>query len=110
MVGPTLSTQTFVIFGTAAVFTLLLALLSMNRVRELLPRRFWPPIRFVAINYIAFALLLDFKRFPMNDLRQSVAHLPFAALAILGPTLRLAGWVRNNLVHMPRKLGRLSSP
>lgn len=110
VVGPTPSTKTFVIFGTAAVFTLLLALLSISEIRELLPRRFWPPIRFVAMNYIAFAFLLDFAKFPLHDIRLGVAYLPFAGLAILGPVLRVTAWARNGLAHVPRKLGRLSNP
>jgi hypothetical protein len=97
VVGPAPSTSTFVIFGTAAAFVLLLTLLSISRVRELLPRRFWPPLRFAAMNYIALAFLLDFAKFPLDDLRQGFAYLPFLALAIVGPALRLAAWVRTNL-------------
>ena len=110
LVGPVPSPETFVVFGTAALFALLLAVLSISRVRGLLPRRFWPPIRFVAMNYIALAFLMDFRRVPLDDLRQTLAYLPFATLAVLGPALRFAAWARNNWVHIPRKLGRLSSP
>jgi|HubBroStandDraft_5_1064220.scaffolds.fasta_scaffold14082_3 hypothetical protein len=97
-------TKTFVIFGTAAAFTYLLALLSIGRVRQALPPGFWPPIRFIAMNYIALAFLLDFKRFPTNDLRENLAYLPFAALAIIGPMLRFAAWLQN---HPPWKSGGL---
>ncbi len=86
---------TFVIFGVAAGFTYLLALLSVRRVRQALPQKLWPPIRFVAMNYIAFAFLYDFAKFPLDDLRSVVRYLPFAALAILGPMLKLAAWVQN---------------
>ncbi len=107
LVGRAPSTETFVIFGIAAVFTYLLALLSISRVRQALPPTFWPPIRFVAMNYIALAFLLDFKRFPMDDLRQSLAYLPFAALAIIGPALRFAAWIHDRL---SKKLERLPAP
>lgn len=107
LVGRAPSAETFVIFGTAAVFTYLLALLSIDRVRQALPRSFWPPIRFVAMNYIALAFLLDFKRFPVDNLRESLIYLPFLALAIIGPALRFAAWVHNLL---PKKLGRLPAP
>ncbi len=107
LVGHPPSTRTFIIFGTAAAFTYLLALLSISRVRRALPATFWPPIRFVAMNYIALAFLLDFKRFPISDLRQSLAYLPFAALAIIGPALRFAAWLRN---LPPRRLGYLIRP
>ena len=107
LVGRAPSTKTFIIFGTAAAFTYLLALLSISRVRQALPPTFWPPIRFVAMNYIALAFLLDFKRFPLNDLRESLAYLPFAALAIIGPALRFAAWFHN---HLSWKFGRLPAP
>jgi hypothetical protein len=107
LAGRAPATEIFVIFGIAAVFTYLLALLSISRVRQALPRMFWPPIRFVAMNYIALAFLLDFKRFPMDDLRQSLAYLPFAALAIIGPALRFAAWIHD---HLSKKLGRLPAP
>jgi hypothetical protein len=107
LVGRAPSTKTFIIFGTAAAFTYLLALLSISRVRQALPPMFWPPIRFVAMNYIALAFLLDFKRLPLNDLRESLEYLPFAALAIIGPALRFAAWVH---YHLSRKLDRLPAP
>lgn len=110
VVGPVPSTETIVIFGTAAAFTFLLALLSISRLRKMLPRAFWPAIRFVAMNYIALAFLLDFARFPLEDLRQSLAYLPFLALGILGPALRLGAWAQNNFARAPKRFGRLSSP
>ena len=79
-------------FGVAAGFTYLLALLSIQRVRQALPQKLWPPIRFVAMNYIAFAFLLDFAKLPSHDLFTEVRYLPFAALAIIGPILKLSAW------------------
>jgi hypothetical protein len=87
---------TFVVFGTAAVFTYLLALLSIGHVRQALPRKFWPPIHAVAMNYIALAFILDFVKFPLSDFREGVKYLPFAVFAIVGPTIKLAAWARNN--------------
>jgi hypothetical protein len=100
LIGHAQSRKTFIIFGTAAALTYLLALLSIVRVRQALPPSFWPPIRFVAMNYIALVFLLDFKRFPL-DLRESLTYLPFATLAIIGPALRFAAWVQ---YHLSRKL------
>jgi hypothetical protein len=105
--GRSPSTETFVIFGIAAVFTYLLALLSISRVREALPPALWPRIRFVAMNYIALAFLLDFMKLPSDDLRQNLLYLPFATLAITGPILRFAAWVYDGLTHLPKKLDRL---
>jgi hypothetical protein len=59
---------TFVIFGIAAAFTYLLALLSNQRVRALLPYKSWPWIRALAMNYVAMAFLYDFTKLPASDL------------------------------------------
>jgi hypothetical protein len=102
LIGHAPGTETFIIFGTAAAFTYLLALLSIGPVRRALPSRFWPPIRFVAMNYIALAFLLDFKRFPVSDLRENLAYLPFTALAVIGLALRFAAWLHR---HLSRRSG-----
>jgi hypothetical protein len=85
--------KTFVIFGAAAGCTYLLALLSVRRVREALPASAWPAIRFVAMNYILFAFILDFKRRTYGAI-EVVKYLPFLSLAISAPILRLAAWRR----------------
>ena len=97
--------KTFIVFGTAAVFVYLLALFSIPRVRWALPDRFWPPIRALAMNYIAFAFMKDFARhgigsfwdillYGTGDYRDIIMYVPFAALAIVGPILRLAAWIQ----------------
>jgi hypothetical protein len=74
-------------------------------VRRALPDRFWPPIRALAMNYIALAFLKDFARHGIHsfantlscgtgDWRHVVFYVPFAVLAVVGPLLRLAAWVR----------------
>jgi hypothetical protein len=85
---------TFVVFGAAAILTYLLALLSIGRVRRAMPRAFWPFFRAVAMNYIAFAFLKDFVKFPLSDLRNALLYLPFAGLATIGPMLKLAAWMQ----------------
>jgi hypothetical protein len=87
--------MTFVIFGTAAACTYLLALLSVWRVREALPAEVWQPIRFLAMNYILFVFILDFSRFQTYGLIDVVKYLPFLALAICAPILRLAAWAKS---------------
>jgi hypothetical protein len=103
--------MTFVIFGAAAGCTYLLALLSVRRVREALPANVWPPVRFVAMNYILFAFILDFSRFQTYGLIDQtyglidvVKYLPFLALAICAPILRLAAWAKTAL-RAPPKMG-----
>jgi hypothetical protein len=88
------SPGTFGIFGVAAGFTYLLAVFSVNCLRQALPGKFWPILRKAAMTYIAFAFILDFKRLPLSDFRQSIEYLPFAALAISAPLLRAAAWAQ----------------
>jgi hypothetical protein len=96
--------MTFVIFGPAAGCTYLLALLSVRRVREAVPANVWPLIRFVAMNYILFAFILDFSRFQTYHLIDIIKYLPFLALAICAPILRLAAWAKTAL-RTPPKMG-----
>jgi hypothetical protein len=103
LVGHRPPLKTFVIFGTAATCTYLLALLSVRRVREALPANAWPPIRFGAMNYILFAFILDFKH-RTYDLTGVVKYLPFLALAISAPIFRIAAWAKIAL-RAPAKMG-----
>ena len=93
-VGHPPPTQVFVVFGTAAILTFFLALLSIGGVRQMMPPALWPFLRTVAMNYIAFAFLIDFVKFPLNDLRDAAFYMPFAALSTVGPLLRLAAWMQ----------------
>ena len=104
VIGSAPGLQTFVVFGVAAGFTYLLALLSIRRVRQALPQKLWPPIRMVAMNYIAMAFLLDFAKLPSYDFYDALKYLPFAALAIGGPILKIAAWAQR---HTPGWLARL---
>jgi hypothetical protein len=94
VIGHAPDVHTFVIFGVAAGFSYLLALLSIRQVRQALPQKLWPLIRAVAMNYILFAFLLDFTKFPSNNLRDVIKYLPFAAVGFVGPILKLAVWAR----------------
>lgn len=97
--------RTFIVFGAAAAFVYLLALLSIPRVRMALPDRFWPLIRALAMNYVALAFIKDFARHGIGGFRDIllygtgssqdiVMYAPFAALAIIGPILKLAAWIQ----------------
>ena len=79
----------------AAVSVYLLALLSVRRVREVLPQKFWPPLRVVTTNYIALAFIDDFKNFRVNDFYRDIAYLPFVVLAIGGLILTLLAWAQS---------------
>ncbi len=112
--------QVFVVFGTAAISTFFLALLSIGGVRQTMPPALWPFLRTVAMNYIAFAFLIDFAKFPLNNLRGAALYLPFAALSTVGPLLRLAAWMqkrsrkdrtgRLNLLHLKLTLWQHRHP
>ena len=102
-IGAAPPAKTFVKFGIAAIFTYLLALFSIRRVRELLPQKFWPPFLFVATNYIALAFISDFKNFRLDDVLGDIAYLPFLALAIGGLILNLAASAQT-LIHATRKM------
>ena len=93
-IGSPPSPKTFAIFGVAAGFTYLLAVLSVDYFRQALPSKFWPILRTAAMTYIAFAFILDFTRLPLSDFRQSLEYLPFAVLSITAPLLRVAAWAQ----------------
>lgn len=85
-------------FLIALFFTYLLAALSFGGVKAL--GAAWPPLRFVAMNYILIAFARDFIS-PMihpkpeqYNLAHFVAYAPFAALSIAGPLLVLAASAR----------------
>jgi hypothetical protein len=94
-IGAAPPVKTFVVFGLAAASLYLLALLSVRRVRELLPRKFWLPLRIVTTNYIALAFIYDFKHFRVNDFYADIAYLPFAVLAIGGLILTIVAGAQN---------------
>ena len=110
--------KTFIVFGAAAAFVYLLAFLSIPRVRRALPDRFWPLVRALAMNYIALAFIKDFARPGIASFRDLfldgtgtsqviIMYVPFAALAVLGPMLRLAAWIRK---PRQREAEKLSHP
>jgi hypothetical protein len=84
---------TFIFFGVAVIFTYLLALLSIGNLQKALGARWWWLLRTVGMNYIAYAFFVDFMNNPLHGgIKQVVKYLPFAILAIVGPSLRLAAW------------------
>jgi D-alanyl-lipoteichoic acid acyltransferase DltB (MBOAT superfamily) len=87
--------STLVVFGIAAIWTYALAILSIKRLSARLNPRIWRTVRTLGVEYIAFAFLVDFARNPFEDGFLHLAnYLPFLALAIAGPVLRLAALVK----------------
>jgi hypothetical protein len=86
---------TLIFFGIAAIWTYLLAILSINRLSARLNPRVWRTVRTLGVEYIGLAFLTDFAKHPFQGGVLDVAnYLPFLALAIAGPILRLAAVVK----------------
>jgi hypothetical protein len=87
--------STLIFFGIAAIWTYVLAILSIKRLTARLNPRVWRTVRTLGVEYIALAFLTDFAKNPFQGGVLHVAnYLPFLALAIAGPLLRLAALVK----------------
>jgi len=87
--------STLIFFGIAAVWTYVLAVLSVKRLSARLNPRVWRTVRTLGVEYIGLAFLTDFAKHPFQGGVLEVAnYLPFLALAIAGPILRLAALVK----------------
>jgi len=91
IIGKAPSVSVFVLFGAAAVWTYLLALFSIGRLRQTLGPTGWWVLQVVGTNYILYAFAIDFIKRPINgSLRHTVEYLPFVVLTVAAPTLRFA--------------------
>ena len=91
LIGAAPAVSTFIFFGIAAVWVYLLALFSIGRLQQALGPKSWWLLRNVGMNYVAYAFAVDFLKSPLHGgVRHVVEYLPFAVLAVAGPTLRLA--------------------
>jgi hypothetical protein len=94
-IGAAPSRGTFVFFGVAALWTYLLALFSIGRLQQTLGPKGWGILRTIGLNYIAYAFAVDFLKYPLlGDVKHSVGYLPFAILAVGGPMLCLAAFMK----------------
>lgn len=92
-IGAAPGVSTFVFFGVGAVFTYLIAAFSVPSLYRALDRRLWCLLLTVGLNYIMYAFATDFFRRPVGaGLSYYLGYLPFAALCIVGPILRLAAF------------------
>lgn len=86
------SPSVFAIFGTAAFLTILFTILSIGGLQRALGAWGCRLVRVVGLNYIAYAFAIDFTRGPFGcGVKRLIEYLPFAILAVAGPTLWLAG-------------------
>jgi hypothetical protein len=87
--------STLIFFGIAAIWTYVLAILSIKRLSARLNPRVWRTVRILGVEYIALAFLTDFAKNPFQSgVLGLVNYLPFQVLAIAGPVLRLAALVK----------------
>jgi hypothetical protein len=83
------------VFGVAVFWTYLLAALSIKRLAAKLDPKFLRIVRTIGIEYIALAFLVGFAKNPFQGSFANLAnYLPFIALAIAGPLLRLAAAIK----------------
>jgi hypothetical protein len=94
-IGATPPRGTFLFFGVAALFTYLLALFSIARLRQKLGSKGWWFFRVVGLNFIAYAFAVDFLRDThVGGIKYLLGYVPFAVLSVVGPLLCLAAFVR----------------
>jgi hypothetical protein len=94
-IGDVPPVRTFIVFGAAAVCVYWLAVFSIDRLQRLLGAPVWSVLRFIAMNYVALAFADDFLREPLaGGIGHALLYWPFAALAIAGPALRVAAFVK----------------
>ena len=84
---------TFIRFGTAAAFTVILALFSLGNLHALLGPKGWQLLRTIGMNYILYVFLYDFTQIPGHGGSQRlVAYLPFTLMTIAAALLQLGAW------------------
>jgi hypothetical protein len=95
-IGAAPSRATFVFFGTAAIFTYLLALFSIRRLHAYLGPSLWWLVRIVGMNFIALAFLRDFMSGSHQlTIKYLLGYVPFLFLAVAGPSLRVLAFLLN---------------
>ncbi|MGH6779570.1 MAG: hypothetical protein ACRECL_16445 [Bradyrhizobium sp.] len=101
-IGAAPARDVFIFFGTAAALAYLLAAFSFGDLHTLLGSRGWRWLRFVGMNFILYAFFTDFVHNPLHaGTRHLIEYLPFAAMTVLAPLLRLAAWAnRLRSVHL----------
>jgi hypothetical protein len=83
-------------FWVGIVFTYLLALFSLPRVRDVMGPRLWRISLIIALNYIALVFAADFIEGPLKRggiANYPLSYMPFALMLIAGAGLRVAALV-----------------
>jgi hypothetical protein len=83
-------------FWVGIVFTYLLALISLPRLRDAIGPRLWRITLVIALNYIALVFAADFIEGPLRRggiANYPLSYLPFALMLIVGVGLRVAAFL-----------------
>jgi hypothetical protein len=86
-----------VFFWVGIVFTYMLALLSLPRLRDAVGPRLWRICLVIALNYIALVFAADFIEGPLKSrgiANYPMSYLPFAFMLVAGVGLRVAAFVK----------------
>ena len=91
-------TGTFLFFSGPLVCVYILALSSIGRLQNMLGATGWRIVRLVGMNYIAYAFVVDFWKYPSaGRLEFITGYIPFAAMGLAGSLLYWIGLL------MPRR-------
>jgi hypothetical protein len=89
-IGAAPGRSTFILFGTAAGFVFLLALLSIGVVRRIVHPGLWWAVRLVGMNFIAYAFYVDLSGDPFGGgLIHGLYYAPFLLSLLLAVLCRL---------------------
>ena len=90
-IGQTPSRGVFLLFGSAAACVYLLALFSIAPLQRLLGSTLWRSMRWVGMNWVAFAFAVDFLSAGFAATPRYLAgYMPFVLLSLGAPACRLA--------------------
>jgi hypothetical protein len=83
----------FVFFGSVAVITYTLAILSFGNLHLLIGSKWWRLLRTIGMNVILYAFFTDFLQHPFHGgIRHLIEYLPFATMAAAAFLLRITAW------------------
>lgn len=92
---PPIPTFSALYFGLAALFTYLLALLSIPGWVAKVPGILWWSLRTLGMDYIALAFLLDFLQSPFRGSSlHLIGYLPFATIGLGAALIRIAAYAK----------------
>ncbi len=90
-----------VFFWVGILFTYLLALFSLQKIRDALGVRLWRMFRVVMLEYIALVFAADFILLPLQEAKAVkdplLTYVPFALMLVCGLGLRVAASARYQL-------------